>query len=199
MPPRPAVFLDRDGVLIEEIGYLSDPSQVRLIPGACAAVARLNRLGVPVVVVTNQAGVARGRFPEENVHAVHRHLDELLARDGARIDRWYYCPHHPTAGVGPYRVHCACRKPSPGMLLTAARELDLDRVASVLIGDKLSDLEAGAAAGCATILVRTGYGAEHQKSAPPGRFNLRFIADDLAGGIDHCLPLLGGRLLKKGA
>jgi D-glycero-D-manno-heptose 1,7-bisphosphate phosphatase len=199
MPPKPAVFLDRDGVLIEEIGYLSEPSQVRLIPGAGAAVARLNRLGVPVVVVTNQAGVARGKFPEENVRAVHEHLDKLLAAGGARIDRWYYCPHHPTAGVGPYRVLCACRKPAAGMLLTAARELNLDLAGSVLIGDKLSDLEAGAAAGCSTILVRTGYGAEHQKSAPPGRFNLRYVADDLPAGIDLCLPLLGGSLLKKGA
>jgi D-glycero-D-manno-heptose 1,7-bisphosphate phosphatase len=193
------VFLDRDGVLIEEVGYLSGPDQARLVSGAAEAVARLNRLGVPVVVVTNQAGVARGRFAEERVGEVHRYLGDLLARAGAAVDRWYYCPHHPTAGLGPYRVECDCRKPRPGMLLTAASELGLDLPRSFLIGDKLSDLEAGARAGCTTLLVRTGYGAEVAPRVRLGRFNLEHVADDLAGGIAWCLPRLRGHPLKKGA
>lgn len=154
----PAVFLDRDGVLIEEVNYLAHPHQVRLLPDAAPAIARLNQRNIPVVVVTNQAGVAHGKFPEERVDEVHRYLDLLLHREGARVDRYEFCPHHPAGEVSVYRVDCACRKPRPGMLLHAAAELGLDLACSVLVGDKVSDLEAGASAGCATILVRTGHG-----------------------------------------
>ena len=155
---REAVFLDRDGTLIEEVNYLSAPEQVKLIPGAAEAVRRLNAAGVLVVVVTNQAGVARGYFPESRVGAVHAHLSALLADRGAHIDAYFHCPHHPTEGVGAYRVACACRKPKPGLLLAAARELDIDLARSWMIGDKPCDAEAGAAAGCRTMLVRTGHG-----------------------------------------
>ncbi len=118
--PRPAVFLDRDGVLIEDVHYLKNPEQVRLTPGAGPAVARLNAEGLPVVVVTNQSGVARGYFSETAVAEAHRRLDELLAEHGARVDRYYHCPHHPGGTVAAYRVACECRKPRPGMLLRAA-------------------------------------------------------------------------------
>jgi D-glycero-D-manno-heptose 1,7-bisphosphate phosphatase len=158
--PREAVFLDRDGTLIEEVNYLSSPEQVRLIPGAADAVRRLNDACVLVVVVTNQAGVARGYFPESRVGEVHARLAALLAEHGAHIDAFYHCPHHPTAGVGAYRVACDCRKPKPGLLLTAARELDIDLSRSWMIGDKLCDAAAGEAAGCRSILVRTGHGRE---------------------------------------
>lgn len=158
--PREAVFLDRDGTIIEEVHYLSSPEQVRLIPGAADAVRRFNNAGVLVVVVTNQAGVARGYFPESRVSEVHAHLSALLAERGAHIDAYYHCPHHPTEGVGEYRVACDCRKPKPGLLLTAARELDIDLSRSWMIGDKPCDAEAGAAAGCRTMLVRTGHGRE---------------------------------------
>src|SRR5947209_5902158 len=141
MPRSPALFLDRDGVIIEEVHYLAEVGQVRLLAGAAEAIARVNRAGVPVVVVTNQAGVARGLFPEERVHEVHEHLLSLLSRWGARVDRFYHCPHHPTAGQGSYRSECACRKPRPGLLLRAAADLDLDLGRSVLVGDKVSDLE----------------------------------------------------------
>lgn len=158
--PREAVFLDRDGTLIEEVHYLSEPDQVRLIPGAADAVRKLNDAGVLVIVVTNQAGVARGYFPESRVAAVHERLSALLEECGAKIDAFYYCPHHPTEGIGAYRVACDCRKPKPGMLLTAARDFDIDLARSWMIGDKPGDAEAGAAAGCRTILVRTGHGKE---------------------------------------
>jgi D-glycero-D-manno-heptose 1,7-bisphosphate phosphatase len=173
----PALFLDRDGVIIEEVEYLSNPSEVRLIPGSAQAIARLNQRGIPVVVVTNQAGVGRGYFPEARVAEVHRHLDRLLAAEGATIDRYYYCPHHPTAAVGPHRVNCPCRKPQPGMLLRAAAELHLNLKHSTIVGDKRSDLEAGLQAGCHAILVRTGYGAEEEKTLGPLAAKVTVVAD----------------------
>jgi D-glycero-D-manno-heptose 1,7-bisphosphate phosphatase len=185
---RPAVFLDRDGVVIEDVHYLADPSQVRLLPGAAEAIARLNRLGIPVIVATNQAGVAHGLFPESSVAAVHRRLDELLAERHAHVDRYDYCPHHPAAEVREYRVACACRKPRPGMLLRAAEECGIDLGRSYLVGDKLSDLEAGRRAGCRILMVRTGYGAEMEGHLDQRGFDRVPVAADLARAIsDHVL------------
>jgi D-glycero-D-manno-heptose 1,7-bisphosphate phosphatase len=164
---RPAVFLDRDGVLIEDVHYLAHPDQVQLIPGSAQAISQLNTRGVPVIVVTNQAGVARGYFPESRVAEVHGRIDELLAAAGARIDRYYYCPHHPTAGSGSYRVACECRKPRPGMLHRAAMDLKIDLARSYLVGDKISDLEAAMHAGCCPMLVRTGDGDAAAQEAHP--------------------------------
>ncbi|MDY3552451.1 HAD family hydrolase [Gemmata sp. JC717] len=163
---RDAVFLDRDGTLIEEVHYLARPEQVKLIPGAADAVRRLNAAGVLVVVVTNQGGVARGYFPESRVTEVHEHLAALLAQQGARVDAFYYCPHHPTEGSDAYRVVCDCRKPRPGMLLTAARDLDIELSRSWMIGDKPCDAGAGHAAGCRSLLVRTGHGADLPDAVP---------------------------------
>jgi D-glycero-D-manno-heptose 1,7-bisphosphate phosphatase len=165
---RPALFLDRDGVLNVEVEYLHDPAALVLEPGAAAAVAAVNRLGLPVVVVSNQAGIGRGLYDEAAYHAVQRRLVELLAAEGARIDADYHCPHHPVHGLGPYRAACECRKPRPGMLLQAARDLGLDLRRSVLVGDKLSDLAAGRAAGCVAVLVRTGHGAAEEARARAG-------------------------------
>lgn len=188
----PAVFLDRDGVLIEEANYLARVEQVRLLPGAAAAVARLNRLGVPVVVVTNQAGVARGLFPEERVGEIHTYLDLQLLRGAARVNRYEFCPHHPQGEVAAYRMECECRKPRPGMILRAAAKMGLDLARSVLVGDKVSDLEAGARAGCRTVLVRTGHGAavdaatlEHQ------RLGLLGVVPSLVEAVPLCLARLG--------
>ena len=166
--PRPALFLDRDGVLNVEVEYLHEPAALELYPGAAEAVAAVNRLGVPVVVVSNQAGIGRGLYGEEAYRTVQHRLGELLALHGARLDAEYHCPHHPEFGVGAFRVECECRKPRPGMLLAAARDLGLDLRRSVLVGDKLTDLEAGHAVGCAAVLVRTGYGAEVEARAAAG-------------------------------
>lgn len=179
--PREAVFLDRDGTLIEEVHYLAAPEQVRLIPGAVEAVRKLNNAGMLVVVVTNQAGVARGYFPESNVAEVHVYLSALLAQHGARIDAYYYCPHHPTEGVGRYRVDCDCRKPKPGLLITAARDLDIDLAQSWMIGDKLADAEAGTTAGCRAILVRTGHGRELPNDVD--------AVDDIAAAVERVLHM----------
>ena len=190
--PKPALFLDRDGVIIEEVRYLSDPAQVRLLPGAAEAIARLNALGIPVVVATNQAGVAHGCFPEARVAEVHQRLDELLAARGALVNRYYYCPHHPAADIAKYRAECACRKPAAGMLLRAAAELDLDLPQSYLVGDRLRDIEAGIRAGCQVVLVLTGYGAtEAQSLGRPDLASVR-VAADLAEAVHHCIPVLSG-------
>jgi D-glycero-D-manno-heptose 1,7-bisphosphate phosphatase len=181
--PREAVFLDRDGTLIEEVHYLATPEQVRLIPGAAEAVRKLNDAGVLVVVVTNQAGVARGYFPESRVAEVHARLSALFAEHGAKIDAYYFCPHHPTEGVDLYRVECECRKPKPGLLLTAARELDIDLAQSWMIGDKLADSGAGVAAGCRAILVRTGHGHELPTDAN--------AVDDIAAAVEQVLHSRG--------
>jgi D-glycero-D-manno-heptose 1,7-bisphosphate phosphatase len=187
------LFLDRDGVIVDEAEYLVDPAQLRLIPGSAEAIAEVNRRGVPVIVVTNQSGVARGYFPESRVAEIHERLDTLLAgQGGAHITRYYYCPHHPTEGQSAYRVDCQCRKPRPGMLLEAARDLSLELHESFLIGDKLSDLEAGASAGCRTILARTGYGRALADTLEPQGLNLEMIANDLREAVRFCLP----RLLK---
>ena len=184
--PREAVFLDRDGTIIEEVNYLASPEQVRLIPGAADAVRAFNEAGVLVVVVTNQAGVARGYFPESRVAEVHEHLSALLAEHGAHIDAYYHCPHHPTEGVGEYRVACDCRKPKPGLLLTAARELDIDLSRSWMIGDKACDAEAGAAAGCRTLLVRTGHGRDLPADA-------NAVSDLAAACIQACAIIRGSQ------
>ena len=161
-----AAFLDRDGVLIEEVGHLHRAEDVRLVPGAAAAVRRLRAAGYRVIVITNQSAVARGLLTEEALERIHEHLRAELARDGAVIDDLLYCPHHPTEGQGAYRIECACRKPAAGLLLEAQRRHGLDLGRSVLIGDKRSDLGAARRAGCRGVLVRTGHGAAEEARLP---------------------------------
>lgn len=156
---RPAVFLDRDGTLNEEVDHLHRPEELALIPGAAQAVARLNAAGLPVIVVSNQSGIGRGYFGWEDFHAVMARMTELLAEQGARLDGTYASPHH-EKGQGEYAaVDHPERKPNPGMLQRAAEEHGLDLSRSWMVGDKAIDIEAGQRAGCRTILVRTGYGA----------------------------------------
>jgi D-glycero-D-manno-heptose 1,7-bisphosphate phosphatase len=150
---RPGILIDRDGTLIEDRDYLADPSGVQLLPGVAAAVAAVNRAGVPIAIVSNQSGIGRGYFTEEDLAAVERRVQEVLAAEGAHLDGRYHCPHAPGDG-------CFCRKPAPGMAEQAARDLDLDLDRSVVIGDKRADVELGRAVGATAILVRTGYGRE---------------------------------------
>ena len=157
-----AVFLDRDGTINIEKEYLYQTADFEFIPGTPKAIRLLNQAGFMVVVVTNQSGVARGYYTEEDVENLHRHIDRELERFGAHIDAWLYCPHHP-AGRGRYALPCDCRKPLPGMLQEAAACYDIDMANSTMIGDKLADIEAGTAAGCRTILVRTGYGITEEQ------------------------------------
>ena len=159
-----AVFLDRDGTINEEVGYLDRLEKLRLIPGSAGAIRRLNAAGFKTVVVTNQAGIARGFFDEPFLTTLHARLDELLRAEGAFLDGFYICPHHATEGQGAYLRACDCRKPAPGLLLRAVKELRLDPRRSFMVGDTLKDVEAGVRAGVRTILVRTGHGeAELEK------------------------------------
>lgn len=148
---QPAVFLDRDGTINEEMGYINHLSRFRLLPEAAPAIRRLQEAGLKVVVVTNQSGAARGYFPPSLVAEVHALLQDLLAREGARVDAIYACLHAPDAD-------CSCRKPKPGLILQAARDLDLDLSRSFLVGDRYKDIETAANAGVQGILVLTGYG-----------------------------------------
>jgi D-glycero-D-manno-heptose 1,7-bisphosphate phosphatase len=185
---RPAVFLDRDGVLIDEAVYLSEAQQVALIPGAAAAVRKLNDAGFAMVVVTNQSGVARGYFPESQVAVVHDHISQLLRDEaGARIDRFDHSPFHPDATVLEYKRDSDCRKPKPGMLLRSAATLGLDLPRSWMVGDRRTDLEAGAAAGCRTILVQTGYGTEQNLSAPDATLKLVAVVPTVVEAVGHIL------------
>jgi D-glycero-D-manno-heptose 1,7-bisphosphate phosphatase len=165
---RPAVFLDRDGTLIEEAGYLDRLERLVLYPFSVDAVRLLNRAELAVVVVTNQAGVARGIFPESFVEEAHAHLRERIEAGGARLDAVYYCPHHPDGSVDLYRRACDCRKPGDAMLRRAAADLNLDLTRSVVVGDRWHDIQAGRAAGTRAVLVRTGYGRTEEQRPKPG-------------------------------
>src|SRR6516165_9449735 len=138
-----AVFLDRDGTINVEKEYLHRPEDFEFIPGAPQAIKLLNEAGFCVIVVTNQSGVARGYYDEAAVERLHRYMDDELAHFGARVDAYYFCPHHPGHGSGTYTRECACRKPLPGMLVQAAADLAVDLTESWIIGDKLADVEAG--------------------------------------------------------
>lgn len=155
---RPAVFLDRDGTINEQMGYINHLSRFVLLPGAAAGIRRLNELGLPVLVVTNQSGLARGYFPPELLTAVHAKMVTELAREGARVDGIYICPHHPEAKNPEYRLACDCRKPKTGLFTRAAAEHGLDLAVSFVVGDRWSDLKAAAAIGATSLLVLTGYG-----------------------------------------
>lgn len=163
-----AVFLDRDGTLIEEVNYLGRPEGVRLFPWSIEAVRALNRAGLPVVLVTNQSGVARGFFREQAIHDVHERIRELLAAGGARLDGYYYCPHHPEGKVVEYTMTCECRKPAGGLVQRAARDLGLDPQRSYCIGDSWVDVGLARAVGATGVLVKTGHGASMLARQPAG-------------------------------
>ena len=185
-PLRPAVFLDRDGTVIEDADYLADPDGVVLIAGVGPALRRLREAGYALVVVTNQSGIARGRFSEGDYRRVSARLDSELERVGVRLDATLHCPHHPEHS-GP----CSCRKPAPGMLFSAAQALGLDLERSFIVGDKRSDLEAGAAAGVPGILVRTGYGdTEERRGMMPSD---AAVDDTLVEAVERILAGPGAR------
>jgi len=165
---RRAVFLDRDGTLIEDVGYLDRLERLSMFPWSVDAVKLLNRAGFLVAIVTNQAGVARGFLEESFVDEAHRHVDALMKSGGARVDGYYYCPHHPDASVAAYRVSCDCRKPAPGMLQRAERDLQVDLGRSFVVGDKWLDVQLAQAVGATGILVRTGYGRTEERRPKDG-------------------------------
>ena len=183
---RPAVFLDRDGTIIEERGYLDRLDLLELYPFTADAIRLLNRAGYATVVVTNQGGIGRGIIDEPFLRHVHETIDARLAAGRARIDRYYFCPHHPDAVVPELRHKCACRKPASGMIEQACREMSLDPKRSVMIGDRRLDVVAGASAGTRTILVRTGHGG-HEEAMPPGHARPDAILNNLMEAVGWLL------------
>lgn len=180
-----AVFLDRDGTVNEEAGYLTELSKLRLVPGSGLAIRRLNEAGFKVVLVTNQSGVARGYFPESLVHEAHVRLEEMLRADEARIDAIYYCPHHPTAGNSHYTLDCDCRKPRTGLVERAVKELAIDINRSYMVGDKWSDIEFGQRAGVHAVLVMSGFAPDDPGNERPDRVkDPDFLAHSLAEAVD---------------
>ena len=178
---RPAVFLDRDGTILDEVGYLNHPSRFRALPGAAAAIARLNAANYPVIVVSNQSGLARGYFPESVVTEVNQLMQGELEKAGATLTAIYYCPHGSADG-------CHCRKPKLGMVLRAAEEYSVDARKSFFVGDRRSDIELGHNAGGKSILVRTGYG-EGEFTWQMGKWPKApdFVAIDLGEAVDWIL------------
>ncbi len=179
----PVVFLDKDGTLVENVPYNVDPAQIRLGPGARVGLTALHRAGYRLVVVTNQSGIARGRFGFADLRGVERRVRELLDDFGVPLDGWYVCPHHPD-GINEFAIRCDCRKPASGLLRRAARDLAVPLRSSWLVGDILDDVEAGRSAGCRTVLLDRGGETEWHLSAPRTPDH---VARDLAEAADIIL------------
>lgn len=182
-----AVFLDRDGTINEEVGYLDNLDKLKIIPAAYEAIRLINLSGMKAIVVTNQAGVARGYFTEKFVRQTHEIIQAALRENKASINKFYYCPHHPTEGTGIYLQNCNCRKPLPGMLLQAAHDLDIELGSSYMIGDTYRDMEAAKKVGVKGILVKTGYGREVVQAVGPDEATAEnkpdFVADDILEAV----------------
>jgi len=174
MTARRFAIFDRDGTLIVERQYLSDPAQVQLIPGAAQALRRLSAMGAGLAIVTNQSGIGRGYFGEEQLHAVHRRMGDLLTAEGATVPPIYWCPHRPEDG-------CTCRKPLPGLLERAGAELGFHPAECFVIGDNVCDMALGQGVGATTILVRTGYGEQLLRA---GKVSADYVAADVAEASD---------------
>ncbi len=175
------VFLDRDGTINQEVNYLYRKEDLRFLRGVPEAIRMWKDAGFLIIIVTNQAGVARGYYTEADVKILHQYLNEqLLTLCGAQADAFYYCPHHPEHGIGIYGQACACRKPGTGMFEQAGQDFCIDKSRSWMIGDKLIDTQAGRNFGVSTILVGTGYGTrEHQKQTAEGERSYDFFAETL--------------------
>lgn len=178
-----AVFLDRDGTINEEVGYLDSLDKLKIIPAAYEAIKLLNTNEIKAVVISNQAGVARGFFTEEFVDVLNNTIQSDLNIKGAIIDKFYYCPHHPTEGKGIYLQDCNCRKPAPGMLLQAAEELNLDLAHSYFVGDRFIDMETAKKVGAKGILVKTGYGEDLLQNDGPDKATPENTPDFIAADI----------------
>ena len=176
---RPAVFLDRDGTMIEDTGYLSRVEDIAPFPWMVDSVRALHDAGLAVVVVTNQSGIARGLLTEERLADIHARIDTLLRNGRAEVAAYYYCPHHPDGCVAAFAKACGCRKPAPGMVERAAADLDLDVTRSFVVGDKWVDVALARSVGARAVLVRTGYGADEEKHPAPG-VTADAIVDNLA-------------------
>lgn len=184
----PAVFMDRDGTINDEMGYINHISRFKLLPRSTAAIQLINKNGYKAVIITNQSGVARGYFPEKLVEDIHENLKRCLSQEGVHIDRIYYCPHHPFLGMGKYKKDCECRKPKIGMIKKAAKELDIDLSRSYMVGDRGADIQMAKEFGGKGVLVLTGYGKgeyEYLNHTWPKKPD--YIAEDLYDAVEWIL------------
>lgn len=192
---RPVVFLDRDGTLNEEIGYIRDVSKLVLISGAAGAIRRLNETGVAAVLVTNQSGAARGYYDEDHIRKLNQRLVDLLRDANASLDAVYYCPHLPDGTVAPYACACNCRKPEPGLVSLALSEHpDFDQNRAYVVGDKATDVELAEKCGAKGVLVTTGYGKDVLSGAYQWPVKPDYTAGNICEAIDWILADLGHRL-----
>ena len=186
-----AVFLDRDGTVNEEVDFLTSPRDLHLIPRSADAIRRANELGLTVIIVSNQSGVARGLLTEAGLAEIHRALGVLLGERNARVDGIYYCPHHPTEGIDGYRVDCDCRKPKTGMVERAVTEFGIDPARSWVIGDRTADAGMAKNAGTHAVLVLTGYGRAERELCERDGIPLDYVADDLWDAMEFVAGRIG--------
>lgn len=189
---RIAAFLDRDGTINEEVEALRVPSQLRLIAGAGPAIRALNHLGILTCVISNQSAIARGLLRENDLPPIHEKLQRELLTSGAGIDRFYYCPHHPTEGKPPYDIVCECRKPATGMLRRGEAELGIDLEQSFVVGDRIVDVQVGKAVGATTVLVLTGYGRTALAECSASGVRPDFTAPSIVEAVDFILQRIHG-------
>ncbi len=176
--------MDRDGTINEEVGYINHVCRFQLLSNSAAGIRLINKSDFKAIIITNQAGVARGYFPERLIHQVHEKMKHLLSIKGAYLDQIYYCPHHPSVGTEKYRMNCSCRKPKTGMLEKAAQELNIDLSRSYVIGDKYTEIVLGNNAGARSVLVLTGYGrGEYELFKNTWDHQPDFIAEDLLEAV----------------
>jgi D-glycero-D-manno-heptose 1,7-bisphosphate phosphatase len=184
---KPAVFIDRDGTILDELGYVVPGSEIKIYSFSAPAIVKLTEAGFPVVVITNQGGIALGMYDHAFVDQTHADLAATLAKDGASITAWYYCPHHPEGKVAEFTQKCECRKPGTLMLENAARELGIDLKRSWVVGDQWRDIELARRAGARGILVRTGYGAGLEADWPKDIARPPVVCDDLMAAAEHII------------
>jgi D-glycero-D-manno-heptose 1,7-bisphosphate phosphatase len=183
MKKERAVFLDRDGTINEEVGYLDSLAKLKLFHQSFAAIKKINKSGMKAVVITNQSGVARGYFSDDFVSEVHLYIQKILGKKGVHIDAFYHCPHHPSEGREGYRKTCNCRKPETGLLLQAATDMNIDIGRSYMVGDTNKDIETAMKVGAKSVLVRTGYGRETEEKLLHSGIIPDYIADDILDAV----------------
>ena len=185
---RPAIFIDRDGTINEQMGYINHLSRFNILPGVPEAIKLLNENNFIVIVVTNQSGIARGYYPLELVEKIHTHMEETLEKEGAQIDDIFYCPHYPRGKVKEYSIECDCRKPDTGMIRKAIEKHAVDLTQSYMIGDYHTDLELADNANIKSIMVKTGYGLGEIEHILPGLpYKPVYTADDLLDAVKWIL------------
>jgi D-glycero-D-manno-heptose 1,7-bisphosphate phosphatase len=187
--PRPAVFLDRDGTILDELGYLTPDSTIHIYPFSVDAIRLLARGGYAVVIITNQGGIGLGLYDHAFVDRTHSMLNAKFREAGAEVAGWYYCPHHPEAVVPDLKCVCECRKPATGLVTAAAKDLDLDLSASWVVGDQWRDIDVAHRTGGRSVLVRTGYGRGLEAKWPEHIARPTHVADNLMAAA---AVILGG-------